>query len=120
MPATLFGERFIGRREPAWHRLGEVFDENLKITASEAMHKADIMFGIDKHPQVVKLEDGTELNTDSFAVVREPTKDDNGRADVKTVAEQITKGEGLESGQEMLGLPDLQKRLAILNQLKQH
>ena len=29
MPATLFGERFIGRREPAWHRLGEVFDENL-------------------------------------------------------------------------------------------
>ena len=34
---------------------------------------------------------------------REPTKDD-GRPDVKTVAEQITKGAGLESGQEMLGL----------------
>ena len=49
----------------------------------------------------------------------EPTKDDS-RPDVKTVAEQITKGAGLESGQEMLGLPDLQKRLAILNQLKQN
>ena len=90
MPATLFGERFIGRREPAWHRLGEVFDEDLKITASEAMHRADIMFGIDKHPQVVKLEDGTELNTDSFAVVREPTKDDDVHRVLATVGKDWT------------------------------
>ena len=47
MPATLFGERFIGRREPAWHRLGEVFPADEKMTASEAMQRADILFGID-------------------------------------------------------------------------
>ena len=76
MPATLFGERFVSRREPAWHGLGEVFDKDLKLNATEAMQKADILFGINKYPQVVKMEDGTELETDSYAVVRDPVAED--------------------------------------------
>ena len=90
MPATLFGERFIGRREPAWHRLGEVFSADEKMTASEAMARADILFGIDKHPQIVKMEDGTELATDSYAVVREPTVDDPINRVLATVGKEWT------------------------------
>ena len=26
MPASIFGERFYGRRQPAWHRIGTVMD----------------------------------------------------------------------------------------------
>lgn len=35
MTANLFGERFLGNREPAWHGLGMVFTESL--TAVEAI-----------------------------------------------------------------------------------
>ena len=31
MTANLFGERFASRREPAWHRLGEVFKADEKL-----------------------------------------------------------------------------------------
>lgn len=39
MAANLWGDRFLGRREPAWHGLGTVFTEPL--TATEALEKAD-------------------------------------------------------------------------------
>ena len=90
MSASLFGERFIGRREPAWHRLGEVFPADEKMTASAAMARADILFGIDKHPQVVRMADGTELETDSYAVVREPTSDDPMHRVLATVGKEWT------------------------------
>lgn len=90
MSATLFGERFIGRREPAWHRLGEVFPADEQMTASQAMARADILFAVDKHPQVVKMADGTELETDSFAVVREPTSDDPIHRVLATVGKEWT------------------------------
>ena len=35
MPATLFGERFISRREPAWHGLGEVFNKDRAASVHE-------------------------------------------------------------------------------------
>ena len=73
MSASLFGERFIGRREPAWHRLGEVFPQDLQLTATEAMEKADIMFRVDKYPLVAQMPDGTSIETNTFGVVREPT-----------------------------------------------
>ena len=90
MSASLFGERFAGRREPAWHRLGEVFPQEEKVSASEGMRKADIMFGIDKHPQVVKMDDGTELATNSYAVVREPTQDAPEHRVLATVGKEWT------------------------------
>ena len=90
MTASLFGDRFAGRREPAWHKLGQVFPQKEKVTASEGMKKADIMFGIDKHPQIVKMEDGTELETGSYAVVREPTHDDPEHKVLATVGKEWT------------------------------
>ena len=39
MGANLFNERFLARREPAWHRLGKVFPENEKLT-----HKNFLMY----------------------------------------------------------------------------
>lgn len=89
MTADLFGDRFAGR-QPAWHRLGKVFSEGEKVTASEGMRKADILFGIDKHPQIVKMEDGKELETGSYAVVREPTSDDPEHRVLATVGKEWT------------------------------
>ena len=98
MPATLFGERFISRREPAWHGLGEVFNKDLKLNASEAMTKADILFGINKYPQVVKMEDGTELATESFAVVRDPVAEDPNPRVLATVGNDWTAIQAKELG----------------------
>jgi len=98
MPATLFGERFISRREPAWHGLGEVFNKDLKLNASEAMTKADILFGINKYPQVVKMEDGTELATESFAVVRDPVAEDPEPRVLATVGNDWTAIQAKELG----------------------
>ena len=89
MTADLFGDRFAGR-QPAWHRLGKVFSEGEKVTASEGLRKADILFGIDKHPQIVKMEDGKELETGSYAVVREPTSDDPEHRVLATVGKEWT------------------------------
>ena len=90
MTASLFGDRFAGRREPAWHKLGKVFPQKEKVLASEGMKKADILFGIDKHPQIVKMEDGKELETGSYAVVREPTHDDPEHRVLATVGKEWT------------------------------
>ena len=90
MTASLFGERFAGRREPAWHSLGEVFPQDEKVLASDGMKRADILFGIDKHPQIVKMENGTELDTGSYAVVREPTHDDPEHRVLATVGKEWT------------------------------
>lgn len=90
MGANLFNERFLSRREPAWHRLGKVFPENEKLTVSEAMSKADVLFKVDKYPQFVRMPDGTELETNSYAIVREPTSDDNNYKLLSTVGKEWT------------------------------
>ena len=89
MVHNLYDERFVTRR-PAWHKLGTVFGEDAKLSATQAMEMADMMFAIEKHPQVVRLEDGTELATDSYAVVREPTSTNNNYEVLATVGRQWT------------------------------
>ena len=32
MPASIFGDRFVGFKEPAWHGLGKVFTEKLTVS----------------------------------------------------------------------------------------
>ena len=90
MSASLFGERFLGRREPAWHRLGEVFPQDLQLTATEAMQRADIMFKVEKYPMFVQAPDGTQIDTKSFGVLREPTHDSNKWELFGTVGSQWT------------------------------
>ena len=48
MPAEIFGERFYGFREPAWHRIGEVFTE--PISVSEAVEKAGLDYKVGLEP----------------------------------------------------------------------
>ena len=91
MSAVIFGDRFLGRREPAWHRLGEVFTEPMSMT--EAIKKANIDFHIAKHPVVVQLDNGESIDllpTKNFAVVREPVPDDNQHRVLSIVGKQWT------------------------------
>lgn len=65
MPHELFGEKFYSHRQPAWHGLGLVNDEEL--TASESFEKIG--------PYDVHLEDlvtPSGLNTGLRAIVRDP------------------------------------------------
>lgn len=98
MSATLFGDRFIGRREPAWHRLGEVFDADEKMTATDAMNRADIMFNVDKMPQFIELPTGEHIPTNSYSVVREPTTDDPEYRVLATVGKEWTALQATELG----------------------
>ena len=101
MSANLFGNRLEMRRDAAWHKLGTVFPGDEKISALEAMERADILFGIDKFPQVIKLDDGSEIETGAYAVVREPTHDDPEHRVLATVGRDWTALQARELG-EML------------------
>ena len=77
MPASIYGDKFASFREPAWHGLGKVFTE--RLTVSEAIELADIGFEIHKVPMYARVPVGDgfqNIETSSFAVLREPTKDD--------------------------------------------
>jgi phage/plasmid-like protein (TIGR03299 family) len=79
MTAYIFGERFFGHREPAWHGLGTVLDEDLSVT--NAFTKVGLNYGVQKVPLIANLQVGETafmpLPTDKFAIVRDPTPDDN-------------------------------------------
>ena len=73
MPASIFGERFYGRREPAWHGLGTVFDG--QVTAEEAVESAGCAFQVNKQP--LFYYDGSDYHRveERVALVREQTTD---------------------------------------------
>jgi phage/plasmid-like protein (TIGR03299 family) len=86
MTANIFGERFFGHREPAWHGLGTVLDEELSVSA--AFTKVGMNYEVQKVPLIanVQLDEfassseetkvSMPLPTDKFAIVRNPTADD--------------------------------------------
>jgi len=78
MSANLFGERFLGKREAAWHNLGTVFTDD--IDASEAFERAGLTYKISTEPLKVSVDTifGTQLIEvpNKAAIVREPTHDD--------------------------------------------
>ena len=74
MAASIFGERFFGRRQPAWHRIGTVIDDDL--TVSQAMQHVAVGVEIYTTRTYISLPDGTQVETDHNAIVREPTHDD--------------------------------------------
>lgn len=81
MAHEIFGDRFIGAREPAWHKLGTVFHE--PITASEAIAKANMDYRVEKFPLVgvrETVDSGGNatmepMGTPKFGLWREPTDD---------------------------------------------
>jgi len=94
----LFGDRLVTKRVSALHKLSRDFDKSLGHSASDSMRDAGMMFGVDKHPQIVKMEDGTELPTRSYAVVREPIPSDNQHKVLATVGKDWTTLQAEELG----------------------
>jgi hypothetical protein len=77
MAANIFGQRFLGVREPAWHQIGTVLPE--PTTAVEGLKLVDGDFQIVKAPTFIEVQTlfGTQRLTDDgrYAIVREPTDD---------------------------------------------
>ncbi|MBS0338552.1 MAG: DUF932 domain-containing protein [Proteobacteria bacterium] len=77
MAHEIFGERFIGVRQPAWHQLGTVLPAGTGITASEALERAGITWQYVTTPVGYTTPDGAFVEAeDRVAVLREPTADD--------------------------------------------
>lgn len=78
MSDNIFGERFFGHREPAWHGLGTVLNEELSV--SQAFEKVGMNYNVVKASlsAIVSVEGAASLlvPTDKFAIVREETPDD--------------------------------------------
>lgn len=78
MSANIFGSRFLGARNPAWHGLGTVIDD--PITAHEAVARCGLDYNVVKLPLTGHVETpfGTQLVQvpDKVMIVREPTVDD--------------------------------------------
>jgi len=78
MSANIFGERFLGRRQPAWHRLGKTFDA--PIGALEAIEAAGLDYMVRKVPVQAQVAEADGVSTSiplhQLAVMREPTSDD--------------------------------------------
>ena len=98
MPASIFGDRFVGFRQPAWHGLGEVFTD--RINVSEAVARAKVGFEIHKAQNFARMDTGRfddqgrpivhSVPTNSYSVMREPTYDDPEWQVLSTVGEQWT------------------------------
>jgi phage/plasmid-like protein (TIGR03299 family) len=79
MPASIFGSRFTGRREPAWHGLGTVFED--APLASEAIVRSGMDYVVAKCPLFIDTPWGP-MNSEAgeagakFALVRQPVADD--------------------------------------------
>lgn len=78
MAANIFGDRFAGHREPAWHGLGHVFEEPMTAEAAVVLAKMD--YQIHLLPLCGSLETpfGTQLVTvdGKSMIAREPVDDD--------------------------------------------
>jgi len=89
MTANIFGNRFLGKRVPAWHNLGTVVEDDISV--SDAFSKVGLNYTVQKAPLFAQVEldeltkpgyptkHGMQLPTDKFAIVRDPTPDDNRR-----------------------------------------
>lgn len=72
MTANLFGNRFYGNREPAWHKMGYVSDVDHTATDALAILGS---YATEKRPVIVWIND-TYQNTGDYAIVRSPVPDD--------------------------------------------
>lgn len=74
MAHELFGERFYGKRIPAWHGLGKVFEH--EPTAVEAFEEAGLMYTVSKAPVFVYVNGDYQRVDDQWGLVRDPVEDD--------------------------------------------
>jgi phage/plasmid-like protein (TIGR03299 family) len=71
--ASIFGERFIGNREPAWHGIGTVFTDT--PTVSQAVQRAALDYRVETFPVFLPVY-GKSVDTGRVAIVRQATHDD--------------------------------------------
>lgn len=84
MPAVIFGNRFRGRGVPAWHGIGEVFEDD--PTAVEAFEDANIMYPVYRRPIFADVPGSTELVRvpNQYAIIRgESTNPDGSTVEPK-------------------------------------
>lgn len=75
MTANIFGERFLGKREPAWHGLGQTFDA--PIGALEAVETAGLDYQVSLMPlHFTPPRSQKQYPANRNAIVRHPTPDD--------------------------------------------
>lgn len=91
MAHDLFGERFVGARTPAWHKLGLVIPSDRQVTAVEAFSLGGLDFKYHILPIGVTLPSGehVDIGTDK-AVYREPTNDSPEWKQLGVVSESYT------------------------------
>jgi phage/plasmid-like protein (TIGR03299 family) len=70
----IFGNRFAGRRDVAWHKIGTVIPEDEVLTVTAAFIKGGLNYGFDRVPLEV-LYEGKSIPTDKYAIVRQRTHD---------------------------------------------
>lgn len=73
---NIFGERYFGRK-PAWHKHGTVSE--VPMTAKEALGVINADYEVAKMPQTITVNTlfgSSILESEQFAIVREPTQDD--------------------------------------------
>lgn len=81
MAHDLYGERFLGRRDMAWHELGKVFPQELAIGVLEAVVAAGCDYVVHKVPLIANVGeiDGFSQPVtlgNKVALMREPTQDE--------------------------------------------
>jgi hypothetical protein len=90
MAHRIFGNRFVSRKEPAWHGLGTIFPEEEVLTPSEAVKRVtgDVQFV--RQPLYYGLpgEDKPDRKSDSFVILRLPTADDPNPEQIGIVSER--------------------------------
>jgi len=84
MSHEVFGDRFIGRREPAWHALGTVFDADEQLTVRQAYERVHIDYTFEKQPIALPMA-GVDTSS-KVALVRSPTFDDSRWRFIDTVS----------------------------------
>lgn len=72
MVHNIWGERFVARREAAWHGLGTVFPEDTKMSPAQAVIMANCDYEVRKFPAIVRLPNGKNLAAQETALVRCP------------------------------------------------
>ena len=77
MPPVIFGNRFRHMGEPAWHGIGEPFENDLDISAVEAFKVAGIDYDVFRAPLFAELYGKQVEVPDQFVVVRDKAGSDD-------------------------------------------
>ena len=81
MAHELYGERFLGRRDMAWHGLGKVFPQEMAIGVLEAVESAGCDYIVHKVPLTANVGEIDGISApvtlgNKVALMREPTDDE--------------------------------------------